>query len=76
MIAIKPCWTQIYLFLYIKSHLIVIHTAKNDLPIIGMVQAQGGRCPWKKFGGGVKCINVIGMTRINRDNKMQCLQKY
>ena len=27
MIAIKPCGTQIYLFLYIKSHLIRIHTA-------------------------------------------------
>ena len=41
IIAIKPCGNQIYLFLYRKSHLIVIHTAKNDLPIIGMVQAVG-----------------------------------
>ena len=47
-------YIYIYLFLYIKSHLIVIHTAKlNDLPIIGMVQAQGCRCPWKKSLRGV-----------------------
>ena len=47
MIAIKPCGTQIYLFLYIKSHLIRIHTAINYYLIIGMVQARGD----KSLGG-------------------------
>ena len=29
----------------------------------------------KKSLRGVQCINLISMTRINRDNKMQCLKK-
>ena len=49
MTAIKPCVVQIYLFLYTKSHLIRIHTAINYLLTIGLVQARGCRCPWKKF---------------------------
>ena len=65
MIAIKPCGTQIYLFLYIKSQLIMIHTA-----IIWY-----GAGVHEKSLRGVSCINVLSMTRVTRDYKMQCLQK-
>ena len=57
MIAIKPCGTQIYLFWYIKSHLIVIHTAINYSLIIGMVQLEDAGVHEKEFERNVvrKC---------------------
>ena len=75
MIAIEPSGTQIYLFfVYQKPSDRDPHCYKlfayNWYGARSRVQVS-----MRKSLRGVQCINLISMTRINRDNKMQCLQK-
>ena len=76
MIAIKHCGTQIYLFF-------VYQKPSDRDPHCFKVFAYNwygagsiAQVVMKKSIRGVYCVNAVSMTRINRDNKMQCLQKY